>query len=167
MGLSDLDGFLTGIAIGPELILPSEWLPVIWGGDSPQFKSASEAQLIMSAIMERNNEIVRGFQNKPPSFDPVFWETKDGLVIAADWAEGFYDAINLSKAWKPLFEDDAGSDLMKPIMILCGKQEGASELSPSIESELMRDAAEQLPATVIAIHQFWLGRRGRTYEDYL
>ena len=32
MGLSDLDGFLTGIVVGPELILPSEWLPVIWGG---------------------------------------------------------------------------------------------------------------------------------------
>jgi uncharacterized protein len=24
MGLSDLDGFLTGIVVGPELILPSE-----------------------------------------------------------------------------------------------------------------------------------------------
>ena len=24
MGLSDLDGYLTGIAIGPELIMPSE-----------------------------------------------------------------------------------------------------------------------------------------------
>ena len=31
MGLSDLDGFLTGIVVGPELIMPSEWLPVIWG----------------------------------------------------------------------------------------------------------------------------------------
>ena len=30
MGLSDLDGFLTGIVVGPELILPSGWLPVIW-----------------------------------------------------------------------------------------------------------------------------------------
>ena len=60
----------------------------------------------MSAIMERYNEIVRGFQDTPPSFEPVFWETKDGLVIAADWAEGFYDAINLRpKAWKPLFQD--------------------------------------------------------------
>ena len=37
MGLSDLDGFLTGIAVGPELILPSEWLSVIWGGDEPVF----------------------------------------------------------------------------------------------------------------------------------
>ena len=37
MGLSDLDGFLTGIAVGRELILPSEWLSVIWGGDEPVF----------------------------------------------------------------------------------------------------------------------------------
>ena len=30
--LSDLDGFLTGVAIGPDLIMPSEWMPVIWQG---------------------------------------------------------------------------------------------------------------------------------------
>jgi uncharacterized protein len=56
MGLSDLDGFLTGIVVGPELILPGEWLPVIWGGDSPKFKNAQEAQSIVAAIMERYNE---------------------------------------------------------------------------------------------------------------
>jgi len=33
MMLSDLDGFLTGIAVGPELVLPSEWLPLVWGGE--------------------------------------------------------------------------------------------------------------------------------------
>ena len=27
MGLSDLDGFLTGVVVGPELILPSEGYP--------------------------------------------------------------------------------------------------------------------------------------------
>jgi uncharacterized protein len=31
MGLSDLDGFLTDIVVGGELILPSECLPVILG----------------------------------------------------------------------------------------------------------------------------------------
>jgi hypothetical protein len=42
MGLSDLDGFLTGIAVGRELILPSEWLSVIWGGDEPVFDTESQ-----------------------------------------------------------------------------------------------------------------------------
>src|SRR5215212_7681851 len=37
MQLSDVDRFLTGIAIGPELVMPSEWLPAIWGGDEPAF----------------------------------------------------------------------------------------------------------------------------------
>ena len=159
MGLSDLDGFLTGIVVGPELILPGEWLPVIWGGDSPKFKNAREAQSIVDAIMKRYNEIVQTFRDSPADFDPVFWETKDGLVIAADWAEGFYDAINLRpKAWKILTQGESSS-IMNPIMILCGKQEGASDLGPTAESALMRDAAERLPTAVIEIHRFWLERR--------
>ena len=41
MGLSDLDGFLTCIVVGPELTLRSEWLPVIWGGEEPEFETES------------------------------------------------------------------------------------------------------------------------------
>ena len=59
MMLSDLDGFLTGIAIGPELVLPSEWLPLIWGGDAPEFADEDEAKAILGAIMGRYNEIIR------------------------------------------------------------------------------------------------------------
>jgi hypothetical protein len=46
-------------------------------------------------------------------------------------------------------------------MILCGKQDGASDLSPSAESQLMRDATERLPSAVNAIHRFWLAKRGQ------
>ena len=31
MLLSELDGYLSGILVCPDLILPSEWLPPIWG----------------------------------------------------------------------------------------------------------------------------------------
>jgi hypothetical protein len=59
MMLSELDGFLTGIAIGPKLIRPSEWLPLIWGGPAPEFAGLDEANAILGSLMARYNEIVR------------------------------------------------------------------------------------------------------------
>jgi hypothetical protein len=47
MGLSDLDGFLTGIVVGPELILPSEWLP---GGEKPVFQTEDEMRTVLGTI---------------------------------------------------------------------------------------------------------------------
>jgi uncharacterized protein len=158
MGVSDIDGFFTGIVIGPELILPSEWLPVVWGGENPSFNNAKEAERIISALMEWYNEVVRGFLVTPPMFDPVFWEAKDGVIIAADWAEGFNDAIKLKpKAWRPLFDDPSSSALLEPIQVLCG--ETGKRHDPKMEAELMRKAADELPDGVIGIHAFWQSRR--------
>jgi uncharacterized protein len=53
MELSDLDGFLMGIVIGPDLVLPSEWLPVIWGGEEPVFETETEMRTVLGTIMGR------------------------------------------------------------------------------------------------------------------
>src|SRR3954454_23647063 len=80
MVLSDLDGFLTGILVGPELIMPSEWLPHVWGGEAPAFENEEQARLILSTIMGRYNEIARALDGEPSDLDPVFWEDRDGTV---------------------------------------------------------------------------------------
>ena len=157
MGLSDLDGFLTGIVVGPELIMPSEWLPIIWGNDSPNFKDERQALSMMSAIMDRYNEIIHGFQETPPDFEPVFWETKDGLTIAADWAEGFNDAIKLRpQAWTALEQDTEHAHVLRPVMILCGSE---SERDRDVEAKLMAKATDELVDSVLRIHQYWLKTR--------
>src|ERR1700729_2183277 len=93
MGLSDLDGFLTGVVIGPELIPPSEWLPVIWGGEEPEFETGVEMRTVLGRIMDR-------FNSEPIDYDPIFWEGPEGEVIASDWAGGFLDAAALGPtAW--------------------------------------------------------------------
>lgn len=33
MTVSELDGFVAGLLVCPEMIMPSEWLPVVWGDD--------------------------------------------------------------------------------------------------------------------------------------
>src|SRR5690349_575326 len=104
MGLSDLDGFLTGIVIGPSLILPSEWLPVIWGNDEPEFASETQGRTVINLIMSRYNEIAAGFNTDPETFEPIFFRWPTGEVIVTDWAAGFVDAIEVRRMdWEPLF----------------------------------------------------------------
>ena len=156
MMLSDLDGFLTGIAVGPELVMPSEWLPVIWGGDAPEFADEAEAKAILGAIMGRYNEILR--QIADDDLEPVFWADRAGTLIAADWAEGFLQAIMLrADAWGPLFKSKRDGQLLVPILALCGDENGESLLGlpPDEEDRVMQEAAEFVPACVTAIADYW------------
>lgn len=156
MPLSDLDGFLTGIAVGPELVMPSEWLPLIFGGDAPAFANQDEAKTILGAIRGRYNEILR--QVGDNTCDPIFWADQNGTLIAADWAEGFLQAIMLRMdAWGPLFKSKRDSQLLYPIMVLCGDENGESLLGIPREEEdrMMEVAAEFIPDSVIAIATYW------------
>jgi uncharacterized protein len=159
MMLSDLDGFLTGIAIGPELVLPSEWLPLVWGGEAPEFADESEAKAVLGTIMGRYNEILRQIDHN--AFDPIFWAARDGTVIAADWAEGFLQAIMLRMdPWDRLLKSKRDGQLLIPILALCGDENGESllGLSPEDEDRIMEEAAEFVPACVTAIAGYWRGK---------
>ncbi len=163
MMLSDLDGFLTGIAIGPELVLPSEWLPLIWGGDAPEFADEDEAKAILGAIMSRYNEILRRIADD--TLDPIFWADRDGTLIATDWAEGFLQAIMLrADAWGSLFKSKRDGQLLFPILALCGDENGESLLGLPSEDEdrVMEEVTEFIPACVTAIATYWR-ERGSTH----
>ena len=161
MGLSDLDGFLTGILVGPELIMPSEWLPRVWGGEAPKFANEEQAGLILSTIMGRYNEIAAALEAGPTELDPVFWEHRDGTVLAADWAEGFREAIALrAGSWTPLFQDAEASSLLVPILALCGDEDGSDLLPvpPDMQKAMLAEAPELIPVCVCAIRRFWRER---------
>jgi uncharacterized protein len=156
MGLSDLDGFLTGIVVGPELILPSEWPLVIWGGEEPEFQTETEMKTVLCTIMARYNEIAAYFENDPDEFDPIFLEGPEGEVIASDWAGGFLDAVTLRpQAWRPLMEDDRAGILMAPLFLLNGDMEIADGAVD--ENESLAEAADMIPTCVAGIHEFWRG----------
>ena len=144
MGLSDLDGFLTGIVIGPELILPSEWLPVIWGSGEPEFQSETEMRTVLGTIMGRYNEIVACLASDPDEFEPIFWEGPEGEIVASDWAGGFLDAVALRPlAWKPLMADDRVGVLMAPLFLLNGDMEIADDAAD--KNEALAEAADMKP----------------------
>jgi uncharacterized protein len=161
MGLSDLDGFLTGVVVGPELILPSEWLPVIWGGDEPEFQTEAEMRTVLGTIMGRYNEIVTCLDSEPEDFEPIFMVGPDDEMIASDWAAGFLDAVALRwKAWEPLITHDRAGIMMLPILLLNGEAELDAGPNGTIDKEaFLAEAPAIIPGCIVGIHNFWTRKR--------
>lgn len=61
MNLEALDGFFTALVCGPETVMSSEYLPVVWGqkreDDGPVFESPAQAQRILSLLRRHWNTI--------------------------------------------------------------------------------------------------------------
>ncbi len=164
MMVSDLDGFLTAVAIGPELIRPSEWLPVVWGEKDPEFSSGEQLQRVLGAILGRYNEILDILAHDPESFEPVFWVNETaGVMIAADWAEGFMDGMRLRPGgWQALLKSD-DAKYLAPIVAFGPEAESGPLASPDAVEQIARlreSAADLIPVSVARIHGFFKKTRG-------
>ncbi|SFS16043.1 uncharacterized protein SAMN05421771_2833 [Granulicella pectinivorans] len=166
MWLSELDGFLTGIAAGPERIPPAEFLPVIWGGEGPGFDGENSAPVVKS-IVALLADIAAGLEKGPEAVLPVFWESEDGKEDATDWVEGFLQAIDLrEEAWMPLLERKRDKAMLTPMLLLARDEEG-NPLMPVEEGEegpseeQFADALEMIPECAVGIYGFWRLREMR------
>jgi len=67
MLISALDGFLIGIIVCPELIMPGEWLPQVWGVEEgePVFENSRQAEKFTGLVMEHYNTIARDLNRSP------------------------------------------------------------------------------------------------------
>src|SRR5450759_1672635 len=57
LAYQELQGFLFTVASAPELILPSEWLPMLFGQKEAGYSSLAEAKSILGLIMTLYNEV--------------------------------------------------------------------------------------------------------------
>lgn len=97
--ISGLDGFFTAIVSGPVTILPSQWLPSIWGDFEPEFQSDQEAQTIVSLLMRLMNSSAVMLMEEPENFEPMFYErTVEGkkYTIVDEWCEGYMRGVSLA-----------------------------------------------------------------------
>ncbi len=153
MMLSDLDGFLHGVACSPVLISEEEWMAVAFGG-SPD----GVPDWVSQCITLIYNSIIQGLSYDPPEVEPIFWEAKEGHVIAMDWCEGFMEAVSLRpKQWLRLTESGTGGQLITPIMVHLLDESGNSMMGIPQEKldETLAQAAEEIPKSVVAIYRFW------------
>ncbi|HUB48500.1 MAG TPA: UPF0149 family protein [Acetobacteraceae bacterium] len=164
MDISQLDGFLAGVIIGPDMIAPSEFLPVIWGGDEPEFVDNKEAETVLGSILGRYNELVDGLAATPPQYAPLFWQDHTGNCITEDWAVGFMQAVALRPdAWEEVLRDNETAILLIPIGIIAGVAEpevavATGSFPDGFLDDLLEQAPDVLPGCVVGLREFWSAR---------
>ena len=95
---SEFDGFVAGLLVCPEMILPSEWLPIVWGEEiAPHFADMEQATATLDAVMAHYNRVARGLAKTPADYEAVY--DKDPLtgdLMWEPWITGFERAMQLS-----------------------------------------------------------------------
>jgi uncharacterized protein len=160
MDISAVDGFLTSLVIGPEVVPPSIWLKAIWGGQGePAFESSALAQRVISLIMRRFNAISRIF-NQPPEFAPILYEHEvEGTFLADAWCWGFLAAIRLApEMWQPLVEDEDNRLMLLPLIALGSEQGGELLEADNDQTAAEQAALAELEPAVVAISRYWRGQ---------
>jgi uncharacterized protein len=113
MDVSSLDGFLCAVLSGPNVILPSKWIPWVWdsteANQSPEFTSEKQAQRILDLLMRHANDIAVTLTQFPQYYEPLFLERDHKgrtVSIVDEWCCGYVKGIALDPSgWKPFIEE--------------------------------------------------------------
>ena len=88
MSVEEMDGFFTALVCGPEVVMPGEYLPHVWGNEKSQdgiFESFEEAQEILGLLNRHWNTIAKTFY-EGGVYLPVVGVRENGLVKGNEWA---------------------------------------------------------------------------------
>ena len=144
---------------GPVPLLPSRWLPAVWGDFEPVWEGQKDIEEVMSLMMRHMNSIVDTLMEQPEDFAPMFMESEfEGKIntIVDEWCEGYLRGVALAAdAWST-----GGLQmnlLLTPIRAFTSETEWrAHDFPTDAEVENIQNA---IPVNACEIHAYWLARR--------
>ena len=161
MLLSELDGFFAGLVVSPALIMPSEWMPVVWGDTEPVFESEQQAQTVIGLILGHYSDIIQ--QLDRGEYAPIYDFDPDDDIVWETWIEGFWRAVLLRpQDWLAHTNTD-DDELQQAVFVVTRLYELAA--TPSVDLEPMevdKDvenlAPDLIPDAVETLHRARLAR---------
>jgi uncharacterized protein len=162
MTMDALHGYLTAIALGPEIIPMAEWLPSVWGlpdQAQPRFKNDKEMQKVTGLIARFMNEIQITFEVAPQEFEPLFCVMEHNgkqLIDGETWAWGFWEGMQLrADAWEAAWDSNI-EPLLHTIYLLGAEEIDSEEMSLVDKPEKCHQLALVMEASIPEIRRFWV-----------
>ena len=159
----ELQGFLFAVASSPELVEPSEWMPIVYGDVQPEYASIDEARVVIGELMALynavNSAIVTGRGALPPdcTFRNELLENLDAASPVSQWSRGFLQGHQwLEDVWDAYVPSELDDEFAAMLMTLsffaskdiaeafCAETEAKNlaELAATIKRMLPTAAAE-------------------------
>lgn len=150
MLLSELDGYLTAIAVCPAPGLPAAWLPPIWGGaygEEAPFEDPLDVRQFADMVVARHSEILRELGRGKPQ--PIFdVDERNGELLWEEWISGFALALDAHPdSWAGLGADPTLSDLRTLVAIA----DDTTELTSVEVNAICDDAREMILRSVLKL----------------
>lgn len=104
----ELQGYLFGLAMTPGILLPSEWVPVIFADETPRFDTLDQVEEMHRCLIQVYSKLAAEFQNNNLPF-PFDLEELDSDIIEDlyAWVSGFEEALALKEeVWDPEENDE-------------------------------------------------------------
>ena len=169
MSIGQVDGYVTGIAVCPEAIAPSEWLPPVWGGaGAASFGARRESEV--HAVIAHYHRVARSLYLSPEDYTPLYevGGGRDGAAVGL--VDRGLRAGDGATVWslervRQGFDREAAASLAM-IGALYDIDLGRSALDEAAVAEMERIAPDLIPTFVQTLKRWsaWRGGRG-TAED--
>lgn len=159
MCASELDGYVAGLLLCPEMIMPSEWLPEVWGLDSePEFASMKQAEATIGAVMAHYNRVAENLASRRRPYEIVLEQAEgEGEPFWEFWMAGFEQAMRLRpEAWKVYFDAD-DTQVEAAFSCMCGLLEiqlGEISLPKEMQDNLQEHACSLIPEMVVRMNDW-------------
>lgn len=141
-GVSMMDGFIAGLAAGPAIIPPKIWMWHIIGDHDKRAHPGTRTRAVVNTIIDHYSRIERLLVENPAGYTPIFMRTPEGEVLAEDFANGFYGAMNMRlHEWKPIMADVETATPLMLILANCTNTDGQS---------IYGDEIKKVPADLVA-----------------
>jgi uncharacterized protein len=159
MCVSELDGYVAGLLLCPDMIMPSEWLPDVWGlDDEPEFDSMEQAQETIGAVMAHYNRVAQNLSNRTKPYEIVLDPAEgDDQPLWEFWIAGFEQTMRLrAEAWLSYLDADE-TEFVAAFSVICGLLEmerDDSSLPRSKQDELREHACDLIPDMVVIVNDW-------------
>ena len=172
MLLEELDGFIAGLLVCPELIKPSEWLPVVWGSgreDEPAFDGLDHLNRVLGLVMEHCNDVARTVNERPDRYGPLFAiDKRHNEILWEIWVAGFEKAAQLRPAtWQKLLTaDHETAQAMSGLLTLADVDRRDSRFAAEQLDALTAAAPDRIGPWVVTLNEWRLANYAST-QDFL